>query len=75
MGTGPAFAAQQADLARLTQASRRRTLSGRGGADFSSNDYLGLASSDELAGAVAAALARGVPVGSGGSRLLRGNHA
>ena len=50
-------------------------MSGRGGADFSSNDYLGLASSDELAGAVAAALARGVPVGSGGSRLLRGNHA
>jgi len=71
---GHAFAAQQADLARLTQASRRRTLSGRLGADFSSNDYLGLAASPELAGAVLAALQRGVPVGSGGSRLLRGNH-
>ena len=74
MGTGPAFAAQQADLARLTQASRHRSLSGRGGADFSSNDYLGLAESPELAGAVQTALERGVPVGSGGSRLLRGNH-
>jgi 8-amino-7-oxononanoate synthase len=74
VGIGPAFAAQQADLARLEQATRRRTLSGRGGADFSSNDYLGLAASGELAGAVSAALGRGVPVGSGGSRLLRGNH-
>jgi 8-amino-7-oxononanoate synthase len=74
VGTGPAFAAQQADLARLTQASRRRTLSERLGADFSSNDYLGLAGSRELARAVQAALGRGVPVGSGGSRLLRGNH-
>ncbi|MEO6717340.1 MAG: 8-amino-7-oxononanoate synthase [Novosphingobium sp.] len=74
MVAGPAFAAQQADLARLTKASRRRSLSGRGGADFSSNDYLGLAASAELASAVSAALARDIPVGSGGSRLLRGNH-
>ena len=74
MAAGLAFAAQQADLARLARASRRRNLSGRGGADFSSNDYLGLAGSRELADAVQAALARGVPVGSGGSRLLRGNH-
>ena len=68
------FPAQQADLAKLTQASRRRRLSGRDGADFSSNDYLGLAGSPVLANAVQAALERGVPVGSGGSRLLRGNH-
>ena len=33
-----------------------------------------LAESPELAEAAAAALARGVPVGAGGSRLLRGNH-
>ena len=45
------------------------------GADFTSNDYLGLAGSPELQRAVMAALARGVPVGAGGSRLLRGNHA
>jgi 8-amino-7-oxononanoate synthase len=42
--------------------------------DFASNDYLGLAGSAALADAVRAALNRGVPVGSGGSRLLRGNH-
>ncbi len=74
MAGGPAFAAQQAELARLSAGARRRTLIQRRGADFSSNDFLGLAGSPELADAVRAALARGVPVGSGGSRLLRGNH-
>ena len=53
---------------------RVRTLISREGVDFSSNDYLGLASSSRLAAAVSGAVARGVPVGSGGSRLLRGNH-
>ncbi len=67
------FAAQEADLDRLAQLSRRRKLSSSEGIDFSSNDYLGLAGSPELAQAAQAALARGVPVGSGGSRLLRGN--
>jgi 8-amino-7-oxononanoate synthase len=43
--------------------------------DFSSNDYLGLADSGELRQAAADALRRGVPIGAGGSRLLRGNHA
>jgi len=70
----PAFPAQAADLHRLEQAARRRRLIGREGADFSSNDYLGLAGSPELEEAAQAALGRGVPVGSGGSRLLRGNH-
>ena len=68
------FAEQRADLARLTESARRRELIGQTGIDFSSNDYLGLAGSSELAHAAQAALARGVPVGSGGSRLLRGNH-
>jgi 8-amino-7-oxononanoate synthase len=68
------FAAQQADLAQLSAGARRRGLIGITGADFSSNDYLGLAGSSELAAAVRSALERGVPVGSGGSRLLRGNH-
>ena len=69
------FAAQTADLARLTALSRRRRLIAQEGADFASNDYLGLAASGLLADAARAALDRGVPVGSGGSRLLRGNHA
>ncbi|HMP55753.1 MAG TPA: aminotransferase class I/II-fold pyridoxal phosphate-dependent enzyme, partial [Novosphingobium sp.] len=67
------FPAHEADLARLAAASRLRRLIPQGGADFSSNDYLGLASSGLLADAARAALDRGVPVGSGGSRLLRGN--
>lgn len=68
------FSAQSADLAGLQAMARRRRLTGRAGADFSSNDYLGLAGSRALADAVLDALERGVPVGSGGSRLLRGNH-
>lgn len=69
-----AFPVHDADLARLAVVGRRRGLAPRRGIDFASNDYLGLAGGEELTRAVAAALARGVPVGSGGSRLLRGNH-
>ena len=61
------------DLARLAAADRLRTLRPRAGADFASNDYLGLAAAPRMRGAVAAALDRGVDIGSGGSRLLRGN--
>ena len=71
--TASAFASQVTDLARLSGQSGRRTLSEQTGVDFSSNDYLGLARSPLLAEAVRDALARGVPIGSGGSRLLRGN--
>ncbi|MDE2412372.1 MAG: 8-amino-7-oxononanoate synthase [Sphingomonadales bacterium] len=67
------FAVQADDLARLSQQARRRRLSPQTGIDFSSNDYLGLARSPLLADAARAALDRGVPTGSGGSRLLRGN--
>ena len=62
------------DLRVLAERGRLRTLRGRAGIDFTSNDYLGLAESEELRRAAAEAVARGVPVGSGGSRLLRGNH-
>lgn len=58
----------------LERKGRRRALLPEGGKDFTSNDFLGLASSPRLKAAVEDALARGVPVGSGGSRLLRGNH-
>jgi 8-amino-7-oxononanoate synthase len=64
----------RADLAGLAARDRLRALAPRVGLDFASNDYLALASSPELAAAAEAALARGVPVGGGGSRLLRGNH-
>jgi 8-amino-7-oxononanoate synthase len=62
------------DLQSLADRGRLRTLRGRSGIDLASNDYLGLAESGELRQAAVDALARGVPVGSGGSRLLRGNH-
>ena len=68
------FAAHRKDLAALAADDRRRALSPRTGADFASNDYLALAGSYALAEALATGLERGLPAGSGGSRLLRGNH-
>lgn len=67
------FAAHQHDLSHLAARDRLRGLFPRTGVDFSSNDYLGLARSPRLREAVADALGRGVAIGSGGSRLLRGN--
>lgn len=60
-------------LAALESRGRLRRLIPRAGRDFASNDYLGLAGDPIIAQAVADAIGRGVPVGSGGSRLLRGN--
>jgi 8-amino-7-oxononanoate synthase len=60
-------------LALIARRSRTRKLIPRAGHDFASNDYLGLSGSGELRAAVAAALDRGVAIGAGGSRLLRGN--
>ena len=68
------LSAQRLDLARLAGDARLRTLMPRAGVDFSSNDYLALAGSPRLRAGLTAALDRGVPIGSGGSRLLRGNH-
>ncbi len=58
----------------LNNRHRYRVLAPRCGLDFTSNDYLGLAQSPMLKVAAQDALDRGVPLGSGGSRLLRGNH-
>ena len=61
-------------LAALAAKGRLRALSPRVGRDFTSNDFLALAGSCALRDAARDALERGVPVGAGGSRLLRGNH-
>jgi 8-amino-7-oxononanoate synthase len=61
-------------LHQLAQKGRRRGLAQLAGIDFTSNDYLGLAGSARLNASVISAVERGVPVGAGGSRLLRGNH-
>ncbi|WP_201758957.1 8-amino-7-oxononanoate synthase [Acidisarcina polymorpha] len=57
----------------LERKGRRRALARQCGIDFTSNDYLGLAGSPRLGLSVISAIERGVPVGAGGSRLLRGN--
>lgn len=68
------LARYETTLGRLECKSRRRALAQQSGIDFTSNDYLGLAASARLKASVLSALDRGVPVGAGGSRLLRGNH-
>ena len=61
-------------LATLEKAGRKRQLLMPGGKDFSSNDYLGLAHSAYLRDVAQTAIANGIAHGSGGSRLLGGNH-
>ncbi|MDH4983575.1 8-amino-7-oxononanoate synthase [Hyphomicrobium sp. D-2] len=60
-------------LEALTRRGRLRALAPAAGLDFSSNDYLALGRSSELRDAARSAVARDVSIGSGGSRLLRGN--
>lgn len=67
------LAAQRDHLSELAHKGRLRALTRRGGIDFASNDYLALSTSARLRDAAAMALERGVALGSGGSRLLRGN--
>ncbi len=62
-------------LAALDERGRLRRLALPAGYDFTSNDYLALANSPELREAVRSAIERGVAVGAGGSRLLRGNYS
>ena len=67
------FDAEIRALAALRAKGRLRALAPQAGHDFASNDYLGLAGSAVLRDAARAALDRGVPLGSGSARLLRGN--
>ena len=69
-----ALSPYEAKLAGLSRKSRLRALAPREGIDFTSNDYLGLAEAPRLKAAITEAIGNCVPVGAGGSRLLRGNH-
>jgi 8-amino-7-oxononanoate synthase len=64
-----------AALDALKNDDRLRSLKPRAGLDFSSNDYLALASCPRMRKAISAAVESGTPIGAGGSRLLRGNCA
>ena len=60
----------QAELNRLREQGRSRTLTPPSGIDFSSNDYLGYSKRNPRAGSVSDGLARSGTA----SRLLRGEH-
>jgi len=64
-----------AALDALKHDDRLRSLKPRAGIDFSSNDYLALASCPRMRKAISVAVEAGTPIGAGGSRLLRGNCA
>ncbi|MCJ8157549.1 8-amino-7-oxononanoate synthase [Sphingomonas sp. LaA6.9] len=68
------FETHARQLDALAADDRLRVLRPRHGLDFVSNDYLALANSPELRAALFDGINRGLPAGSGGSRLLRGNH-
>lgn len=61
-------------LQKIEEKGRLRSLSSAGGIDLTSNDYLGFRNHPALRNAALAALENGLDLGSGGSRLLRGNH-
>ena len=63
----------RAELENLERKNLLRSLVAINGVDFTSNDFLGLRRSPSIRKAVIRAVEGGVPVGSGGSRLLRGN--
>lgn len=62
------------ELKTLLARHRTRELTLGRGLDFTSNDFLALSDSSTVRKTVIDALKSGVPLGSGGSRLLRGNH-
>lgn len=63
-----------ATLSRLKEEGRFRALSPAKGIDFTSNDYLGFKAHPALRACAIESLENGIDIGSGGSRLLRGNH-
>ncbi|MGQ0527700.1 MAG: 8-amino-7-oxononanoate synthase [Alphaproteobacteria bacterium] len=64
----------QKKLRQLESQDRLRTLSKAKGIDLASNDYLGFSTHPVLKQAALEAIESGLPMGSVGSRLLRGHH-
>ena len=62
------------DLEKLSRSHLRRRLEPIKGIDFTSNDFLAFSIAPQIRETVQSALEDGMPLGSGGSRLLRGNH-
>ncbi len=65
----------EAELLSLERASQRRSLVRPAGVNLCSNDYLGLAQSEELRAAIVEAVQRTESIGGTGSRLLSGHFA
>jgi len=63
-----------AKIRQLEEGAQYRALQPASGIDFSSNDYLGFAAHPALREAAHKFIDSGESLGSGGSRLLRGNH-
>jgi 8-amino-7-oxononanoate synthase len=72
--TAAALKTYETYLHGLERKDRLRELTQAQGIDFTSNDYLAFSGHPRLKATVRIALEEGVPVGAGGSRLLRGNH-
>ena len=70
----PTWTPYRKALQNLSTLDRRRSLKRTSGLDFSSNDFLGLKGHPAIRTAIARAMDDGMDLGSGGSRLLRGNH-
>ncbi len=64
----------RSELDELARKNLTRELAPKNGIDFTSNDFLALSNSPEIRETVIKALQNGLELGSGGSRLLRGNH-
>src|SRR5689334_20200240 len=64
----------RSELADLQELRRKRELRLPQGIDFTSNDYLGFTANTALRARIIEKLEAGMPLGAGGSRLLRGNH-
>src|ERR1700756_5470336 len=62
------------ELAALEAKQRKRDLRISECIDFTSNDYLGMTKNLAVRERAIRDLQSGMPLGSGGSRLLRGNH-